>query len=892
MRHGVTTTTMKPPPRLLLPLLLLAGMLGVTMATSPCPWSSHVPKLDGSCICDYNLANELSIQCDIVDYNQLIRAMRRYAGQTSIDLFYVNNSTIGTLNGSLSSLRITNIQLSGCRIKTIEPDAFKGQEASLRTLNLRHNEIAEIPSVALKTLTNLTVLDLSVNKFKIVEDEAFLGLKLVTLKLSDNPVVLNPGAFKGLEKTLKNLNLKGTRQKIVPEALRGLGALAFLDLSQNSIQRLPGLSGVKAFEGLNSLTGLNLERNLIGEIGPDAFYGVKNTLSSLSLLNNVLQVFPTSAINSVHDLKVLDIGFNLIAELPIEAFKNNPSITLLAIDGNPLSSVPEEAFLRLNKTLRGLSLGGPFLVCDCKLRWIVEWMRSRDLQVTSREKPIQFCGSPHRLQNISFYNIDPEQMVCEGATEVVGIGTVESVDTKGPFGPVNGVVDSLLPTRSTTREPSTVSLPTNTEVTIAIDKSTIPSTTFSTSTTVTTTTTTTNVPSTTTNRPMPRTGNVYITRTTMQPKFNAEPVHPLQQQPKHPLVFGSPPFKSKSDREEIIVKDVLRQDNSVIIFWDTEAHNILGFRVIYRLFGDSSFKQAPPLEASEREFKIKNVPTQECMVVCVISLEDTNVTPANVPYNQCREIRTDNSPTSNMDKITIAASAAICATIVVAVIIFLVANRRRARKLHTLHDMDHQTKMGGPITSLPVNCCSTVGPTPSPGGPLPSMATLSAYNAQKEWDQVSAYSGRSIPRPRIFPVDRQGHYTGKSTRSVADGQSQHSFSNNSSRYFGNATLTSNLINTRPELRQSRQSLAAASDRMSRASFPAVNHLPPQATSRRQRPRSRNRTLEQSHVPRPGSRYSLAESTHTLNNYDENNYDHDMDIYMARNPTTRGGLVPL
>ncbi|XP_051158914.1 uncharacterized protein LOC127280121 isoform X2 [Leptopilina boulardi] len=887
----MSMTTMKPPPR----LLLLVGMLSVTMATSPCPWSSHVPKLDGSCICDYNLANELSIQCDIVDYNQLIRAMRRYAGQMSIDLFYVNNSTIGTLNSSLSSLRITNIQLSGCRIKTIESDAFKGQETSLRTLNLRHNELTEIPSLALKSLTNLTVLDLSVNKFKTIDDEAFFNLKLVTLKLSDNPVVLNSGAFKGLEKTLKNLNLKGTRQKIVPEALRGLGALAFLDLSQNSIQRLPGLSGIKTFEGLNSLTGLNLERNLIGEIGPDAFYGVKNTLSSLSLLNNVLQVFPTSAINSVHDLKVLDIGFNLIAELPIEAFKNNPSITLLAIDGNPLSSVPEEAFLRLNKTLRGLSLGGPFLVCDCKLRWIVEWMRSRDLQVTSREKPIQFCGSPHRLQNISFYNIDPEQMVCEGTTEVVGIGTVESVDTKGPFGPVNGVVEGLLPMRST-KEPKTTTTTTttiipstmSTEISIIDKQSThLPTTTFSTS---------TNIPlsssssSSTTNRPMSRTGNVYITRTTMQPKFNSEPV---QQQPKHPLVFGSPPFKSKADREEIIVKDVLRQDNSVIIFWDTEAHNILGFRVIYRLFGDSSFKQAPPLEASEREFKIKNVPSQECMVVCVISLEDTNVTPANVPYNQCREIRTDNSPTSNMDKITIAASAAICATIVVAVIIFLVANRRRARKLHTLHDMDHQTKMGGPITSLPVNCCSTVGPTPSPGGPLPSMATLSAYNAQKEWDQVSAYSGRSIPRPRIFPVDRQGHYTtGKSPRSIADGQSQHSFSNNSSRYFGNATLTSNLINTRPELRQSRQSLAAASDRMSRASFPNVNHLPPQATSRRQRPRSRNRTLEQSHVPRPGSRYSLAESTHTLNNYDENNYDHDMDIYMARNPTTRGGLVPL
>lgn len=60
----------------------------------------------------------------------------------------------------------------------------------------------------------------------------------------------------------------------------------------------------------------------------------------------------------------------------------------------------------------------------------------------------------------------------------------------------------------------------------------------------------------------------------------------------------------------------------------------------------------------------------------------------------------------------------------------------------------------------------------------------------------------SINRASCIDELRQsqsGHYTGKSSRSVADGQSQHSFSNNSSRYFGNATLTSNLINTRPGL---------------------------------------------------------------------------------------------
>ncbi|XP_072752260.1 uncharacterized protein Haf isoform X2 [Anoplolepis gracilipes] len=879
-------------------LLLLASAFVAAATTSACPWAQHVVELESSCICDYNLAGELSVQCDIVDYEQLLSAMRHYATKMSIDLFYINNSTIGVLrNDSFTNLRINNMQLSGCRIRSIEPETFKGQEHYMKSLNLKDNELTEIPAATLKTLRNLTVLDLSMNKITKVNDNAFVGTKLITLKLSDNEVTLAPGSFRGLERTLKNLNLKGTRQKKVPEALRGLRTLAFLDLSQNSIRELPGTSGTKAFEGLDALTGLNLERNLIQNIGPDAFYGIRNTLSSLSLLNNLIPDFPTAAINSVHDLRVLDIGFNLITELPVNAFQGNPSITLLAIDGNPLSTVPEEALARLNGTLRGLSLGGRFLVCDCRLRWIVDWIKIRDLQVTSRERKPQFCGSPQRLQDRSFYNIDPDDMICERLPEIIGIGTVESVDTREPTETVaDGDANNHLPTvRSTT---STTELATSTLSTTTVtvsssteQRKTVPSSTY--------------VP--TTRSTSARTGNVVVVRTTPSPPKQLQEQQLQQHQPRPPLVLGSPLYKSKSSEKDIIVKDVLRQDNAVIIYWDTEATNILGFRVIYRLFGDNSFKQAPPLEASEREFKIKNVPSQECIVVCVISLEETNITPANVPYNQCREVRTENSPTSNMDKITIAASAAICATIVVAVIIFVVANRRRARKLHTLHSIE-QTKMGGPIAGLPVNCCSNVGPTPSPGGPLSSMATLSAYNAQKEWDQVSAYSNRSIPRPRIFPIDRQGsitrasciddvrsqigHYSGKvSARSIADGQSQHSFSNNSTRYFANTALASNLVNTRPELRQSRQSLAAPSDRISRSNFTG-NHLPPHSSARRQRPRSRNRNLE-SNPPRPGSRYSLADSTHTLNNYDENNWtDHDMDIYMARNPTTRGGLVPL
>ena len=60
---------------------------------------------------------------------------------------------------------------------------------------------------------------------------------------------------------------------------------------------------------------------------------------------------------------------------------------------------------------------------------------------------------------------------------------------------------------------------------------------------------------------------------------------------------------------DVIVRDIHKNGSSIDIKWDSGTSNILGFRVIYRLFGKAEFKQGPPLAPSEREFRIKNVPT-------------------------------------------------------------------------------------------------------------------------------------------------------------------------------------------------------------------------------------------------------------------------------------------
>lgn len=276
----------------------------VDVVVSQCPWHRDVQELHSSCLCAYNLGQELSVQCDQVNFPKLLEALEQYTSQITIDLLYVNNSTVNELrNNSFEKLTMHNIQLSGCKIRNIQSGAFRGQENSLKNLNLQENELTQVPVEALKNLQTLSLLDLSKNRISKIPDGAFATLNLATLKLADNNVSLASFAFRGLENSLKNLNLKGTKQKKIPEAIRGLKTLAFLDLAQNALRELPGPT-IGIMEGLHSLTALNLERNLIQNVGPKAFSGVNDSLSSLSLLNNLITEFPTVAMNTMSELRV------------------------------------------------------------------------------------------------------------------------------------------------------------------------------------------------------------------------------------------------------------------------------------------------------------------------------------------------------------------------------------------------------------------------------------------------------------------------------------------------------------------------------------------------------------------------------------------------------------
>jgi Leucine-rich repeat (LRR) protein len=68
----------------------------------------------------------------------------------------------------------------------------------------------------------LALLDLSGNRISQVPNDAFATLRLIMLMMADNNITLYENALRGLEKTLKNLNLKGTRLRNIPPGVRNL----------------------------------------------------------------------------------------------------------------------------------------------------------------------------------------------------------------------------------------------------------------------------------------------------------------------------------------------------------------------------------------------------------------------------------------------------------------------------------------------------------------------------------------------------------------------------------------------------------------------------------------------------------------------------------------------
>ncbi len=368
--------------------------------------------------------------------------------------------------------------------------------------------------------------------------------------------------------------------------------------------------------------------------------------------------------------------------------------------------------------------------------WIVEWIKENNLQVTSRERNPQFCGKPDHLKRKTFSNINQSELICENETQVYS--TKQTPKT------------STTTSQTSTTETSMLSSSSQMKLNISDHSNSGPNGSV-----------TEMIEST----PM-------IT-TTFIPTTTQKSVEIVQKK--------SPLSRAMFDSNHIKIVDAIFQNNSITIEWEPLKANSAGYQVVYRFFGSKDFKKGPLMQSNQRSYRTNHIPSNECIVICVISLDDhSNNKLNNIPLSQCREIRRDRHRISDLDKIVIGISAAVCVFVLMAVFVFC--------------------------------CCSHKGSKSS-------KAISPVTKSDHEWETVSVYSARSIPRARMYHMDTntnnsthnlvldetrshisncyQAPNTYMKHRTIADGQSNRSYSvsqishrlNNSHSIADNAELT-------------------------------------------------------------------------------------------------------
>ncbi len=180
----------------------------------------------------------LSIDCAETNFTLLAAALQSHAQGTLIQSLSVTNSSVRRLPDFVfRNLRVVSLRLSGAGATDVSHSAFRGLENTLQSLDLSRNALRHVPVAPLRQFRLVGALDLSDNRISHVPDNAFVTLRLRTLKLGGNgELTLAENALRGQEASLKNLNLAECGLRELPTAVGKLKGLAFLDLAQNNLR--------------------------------------------------------------------------------------------------------------------------------------------------------------------------------------------------------------------------------------------------------------------------------------------------------------------------------------------------------------------------------------------------------------------------------------------------------------------------------------------------------------------------------------------------------------------------------------------------------------------------------------------------------------------------------
>ncbi|MBN3296950.1 leucine-rich repeat LGI family member 3 [Amia ocellicauda] len=154
--------------------------------------------------------------------------------------------------------------------------------------------------------------------------------------------------------------------------------------------------------GIISLTMVNAAFTEI----PEGAFSHLHLLQFLLLNSNTFSLIADDAFAGLPHLQYLFIENNDIQALSKHTFRGLKALTHLSLANNNLQILPRELFKHLD-ILTDLDLRGNSFRCDCKIKWLVDW-----LEKTNTSVPAIYCISPIEYQGRRISDLTPRDFNC------------------------------------------------------------------------------------------------------------------------------------------------------------------------------------------------------------------------------------------------------------------------------------------------------------------------------------------------------------------------------------------------------------------------------------------------------------------------------------------------
>ncbi|XP_078495033.1 uncharacterized protein LOC100179272 [Ciona intestinalis] len=200
--------------------------------------------------------------------------------------------------------QLTKLELKMNKLVRISPSTTNLTISTLVFLSIAYNRLEVVPTDALKSFPNLRILILHSNQIHTIAPDAFkYNGKITHMSIGPNPVVdFNGEWMTGMNLMYLSLNSMGIRR--IPEQFKAMTNLMWTNLASNKIRRINASTTLK----LTELDTLYLANNEIEYIDKDAFKGAVK-LRDIDLSDNRIQTLDKGTFK---DMKGENLVLNLL----------------------------------------------------------------------------------------------------------------------------------------------------------------------------------------------------------------------------------------------------------------------------------------------------------------------------------------------------------------------------------------------------------------------------------------------------------------------------------------------------------------------------------------------------------------------------------------------------